>query len=351
MKNFTKILRKAFFCACLVLPPLAGGAGSQRAPETKAPVTTTVTTSKKFLLWLHQLKKEAAAKGISKAVINDALPDSMQPLAAVLERDRKQPERTKTLEEYLAAVLSDTRVNNGQQNMETYKPLLKNVSVAYPVDPEVIVALWGLETSYGKNTGGFNVVNALATLAYEGSRREFFRGELFKALKILEQERMPASSLKGSWAGAMGQCQFMPSSFSRFAVDFDKDGCRDIWGTPADVFASAANYLSTCGWKKGELWGRRVALPAHFNRSLLGLDKRYPLKFWNSKGIKLPGGGSIPLTDTKTTVSLIQPDGAGTPVYAVYNNYRVILKWNNSTHFATSIGTLSDKLKGPADFK
>jgi membrane-bound lytic murein transglycosylase B len=145
----------------------------------------------------------------------------------------------------------------------------------------------------------------------------------------------------------MGQCQFMPSSFFRFAVDFNKDGCRDIWGTPADVFASTANYLSTMGWKKGETWGRRVQLPAKFDRNLLGLGQRHSLQFWNNKGIKLPGGGGIPLGDTRTAASLIQPDGPGTSVYVVYNNYRVLLKWNNSTHFVTSVGTLSDKLKEP----
>jgi membrane-bound lytic murein transglycosylase B len=343
VKSFRKFLREAFLCACLVVPPMSGA--SPAASQTK---TSTVTTQSKFSLWLRQVRKEAAAKGISQSVINDALPDTLQPLAAVIERDHKQPEKTKTLEEYLAITVSPARISNGLQEMESFKPVLQTVSAAYNgVDPEIIVALWGLETNYGQNAGNFNIVNALATLAYSDDRSAFFRSELFKALEILDQESMASSSLKGSWAGATGQNQFMPSSFFRFAVDFNKDGRRDIWNTPADVFASTANYLSQTGWKKGETWGHRVQLPANFDRSLLGLNQRHSLQFWNKKGIKLPGGSAIPLNDTRSTASLIQPDGPGTSVYIAYNNYRVLLKWNNSTHFVTSVGLLSDKLKAP----
>lgn len=302
-------------------------------------------SAKDFSSWLTELQNEARAKGISSATISQALPASLKPIPRIVELDRKQPEKTKTLEQYLTGAVSQKRVDGGRAQMAEYKTLLQNVSDAFGVQKEVIVALWGVETSYGSNTGGFDIVTALATLAYDGRRSAFFREELFNALRILDEEHISHHKMKGSWAGAMGQCQFMPSSFLRFAVDFNKDGKRDIWGTQADVFASTANYLSQSGWKKNEPWGHQVQLPSGFDRNLIGTSIRRSLQAWHDAGVRMLGGKSIPF-EGALEASIIQPDGAGTPAFVVYDNYRVILKWNKSNYFATSVGLLSDRLKG-----
>lgn len=296
-----------------------------------------------FGLWLKELRAEAKQKGISDKTIQAALPDTLKPIPRIIELDRRQPESTTTFDDYLLRIVSRDRIEKGRARMLSYPTLLGRVSKAYDVEPEVIVALWGVETNYGAITGGFDVVNALATLAYDGRRGEYFRGELFKALKIVDDNHIKLSQMKGSWAGAMGQTQFMPSSFFNFAVDFNGDGRRDIWHTQADVFASAANYLAKSGWKKGQPWGRRVTVPDTIDRTLLGVDKRYALQFWHDKGVRMPDGKTIPF-EGAYQASVIQPGGPGTSAFIVYDNYQVILKWNRSSYFATSVGLLSDEL-------
>jgi membrane-bound lytic murein transglycosylase B len=197
--------------------------------------------------WLKDVKKEARSKGISQATINEALVGISHD-ARVIRLDRRQPETKLTLEEYLAKVISDARIRRGRELLAEHRATLDPISQKYGVAPEFIVALWGIETSYGNNTGSFSVVESLATLAYDGRRSTYFRGELMNALKIIDQDHITADDMQGSWAGAMGQCQFMPTSFLSFAVDHNGDGKRDIWNTEADVFASIANYLSKHGW-------------------------------------------------------------------------------------------------------
>ncbi len=333
MKGLRHFLKCAFLAAALAAP------GRDDA-QTQAPTTTvTPASAASFHRWVVQFRKQAVASGISPAVVKEALPDTLAPLPRVLELDTKQPEHTYTLAEYLDRVVTPERTAKGQAEMDGLSTTLDSVAAVYHVDPQVVVSLWGMETAFGTRTGDFNTVNALATLAWGSSRPDFFRSELLNALKILEQEKMPSASLKGSWAGALGQCQFMPSSYLVRAVDFNGDGKRDIWNTPADVFASAANYLHQAGWKQGEQCVRAVDLPKNFNRQLLGLNQRHSLAYWKSKGI------TVPVTDTKGTASLIQPDGAGTQAYLVYDNYRVLRKWNNSNPFATSVGLMAAQLK------
>ena len=218
---------------------------------------------------------------------------------------------------------------------------LEKAAQKYGVPANYIVALWGIETSYGDNTGGFKVIPALATLAHDGRRSTFFRKELINALKILDAGHISSANMKGSWAGAMGQNQFMPSSFHAFAVDGNGDGKRDIWTSLPDVFASTANYLSKSGWKEDERWGRKVKLPQGFSKSLTGKKIKKPLSEWASMGITLPSGAPIPQADG-IRASVITPDGLNGPAYLAYDNYRVIMKWNNSTYFATSVGLLAD---------
>jgi membrane-bound lytic murein transglycosylase B len=303
-------------------------------------------TQKDFKVWLKELQQEALQKGISAKTVHAALPDTLKPIDRVLELDRAQPEGTTKFEDYLKRTVTSERVQTGRSKAAAYRGVLNKVSEAYGVEKQVVVALWGIETSYGRNTGGFDVVEALATLAYDGRRGSYFRDELFKALKILDEGHVTHARMKGSWAGAMGQSQFMPTSFFKFAEDFNKDGRRDIWGTEADVFASAANYLSSSGWKKGVPWGRKVWLPTHIDPGLLGVNNVYTLQFWHDKGVRLPDGKSSIPFEGEYQASIVQPGGPGTAAYVVYDNYRVIMKWNKSSYFATAVGLLSDSIRG-----
>jgi membrane-bound lytic murein transglycosylase B len=295
-----------------------------------------------FRSWLHDLKAEAAQHGISRSVIDRALPDTLTPNQHILTLDREQPESDLTLAEYLRNVVTSDRAEKGRERMQRNSRLLSTVESAYHVDREAVVALWGIETTYGEHTGGYETVPALATLAYDGRRGGFFRDQLMLALKILDEGDVRPAQMKGSWAGAMGQNQFMPSSFFKFAVDFDKDGRRDIWNSRADVFASTANYLASNGWKKGVPWGRKVKLPAGFDRHLLGLQPS-SLKFWQDKGVRLANGKVIPF-EGEVQGAVLQPDGPGTQAYLVYDNYKVFLTWNKSTYFGIAAGLLSDRL-------
>ena len=292
--------------------------------------------------WLNDLKVEARSKGVSDRILNEALA-GVQPIARVIELDRKQPEGTMTFAQYKTRVISNARIAQGRKMYRQHRAELERAASRYGVSAQYIVALWGIETSYGNNTGGFKVIPALATLAHDGRRSEFFRAELMNALRILEDGHIDPAQMKGSWAGAMGQNQFMPSSFNSYAVDGNGDGKRNIWTSLPDVFASSANYLSKHGWVDGERWGREVKLPAGFSSSLTGLDTQKSLQEWQNLGVRMPGGGNLPIV-AGMTGSIVTPDGIGGPAYLVYDNYRVIMRWNKSTYFATSVGILADAI-------
>lgn len=299
---------------------------------------------KPFATWMKEFKAEARQKGIDAQLLQQAMPDTMKPIDKVIELDRKQPEGTTSFDDYLARIVNNARVEKGVTRMLNYRTLLGRVSEAYGVEKEVVVALWGVETNYGDYTGGFDIVNALATLAYDGRRSDYFRGELLQALRILQEGHVRHGNMKGSWAGAMGQVQFMPTSFFKFAEDFNGDGRRDIWGTQADVFASAANYLAQSGWKKGQPWGRKVVVPDTLDRNMLGVNNSYTLQFWHDRGLRLPDGKPVPY-EGYAQASVVQPSGPGTSAYIVYDNFKVILKWNRSSYFATSVLTLAERLR------
>lgn len=295
-----------------------------------------------FEQWLAGIKSEAAAQGVSQDTINAAL-NGITPISRVIELDRKQPEGTMTFAQYRTRVINDNRIRKGRILLQENKAALDAASSRFGVPPQYIVALWGIETSYGENTGGFKVVPALATLAHEGRRSEFFTKELMNALKIIDAGHISARDMNGSWAGAMGQNQFMPSSFNAYAVDGNNDGRRDIWGTLPDIFASTANYLSTSGWKEDEKWGREVKLPLGFPKSLTGKDTKKPIQDWAKMGVKLPNGQTLPIAEGMQA-SIITPDGLGGPAFLAYNNFNVILKWNRSDYFATSVGLLANAI-------
>ena len=281
-------------------------------------------------------------KGKSESVLESAF-KGVKPLPRVIELDRKQPEGKMTFAQYKAKVISKDRIIQGRKLYAQHRETLDAIAEKYGVPAPYILALWGMETSYGNNTGGFGVIPALATLAHDGRRSTFFRGELLAALTILEQGHISLKDMKGSWAGAMGQNQFMPSSFHAYAVDEDGDGRRDIWTTRRDVFASTANYLSKSGWRGDERWGRPVKLPAKFPVKLVGTETRKSLKEWNKLGVRLPNGEKLPDIE-KMSASVVAPDGIGGPAFLAYHNFGVIMKWNRSQYFAVSVGTLADAI-------
>lgn len=300
-----------------------------------------------FPTWLESFKADALSKGIHQETLDSALGD-IQPIDRVLELDRRQPEFTLTFQQYLAHVVTPARVKQGQKLLAANKTLLTDVSRKYHVPAKVIVAMWGIETDYGHATGGFSVVPALATLAYDGRRSQYFRGELVNALKILDNGSISAKQMRGSWAGAMGQCQFMPSTYLRYAQDWSGSGSPDIWGKKADVFASAANYLSQLGWNSSVGWGRRVKLPKTLDPALIGLTVKKSYKDWNKLGVRQSNGK--PLPKSAVVVSLVRAEtgkgsdvGHGTP-YLVTDNFRAYMSWNRSTFFALAAGMLADQI-------
>ena len=301
-----------------------------------------------FSEWLAELRQEASAKGISDATLDAAL-TGIKPIPRVIELDRKQPEFTLTFDEYLERVVPQSRKNRAKARFATHKDLLDEVSKKYGVQSRFVVALWGIETDFGRVLGGFDVVPALASLAYDGRRSKYFRGELHHALRIIDEGHVSADNMKGSWAGAMGQSQFMPSSFNEYAQDYDGDGRQDIWGTQGDVFASASNYLKRVGWRDDLTWGRKVTLPQSGEASRehsmkLHDDKTWKgLNDWASLGITREDG--TPLPERNIKARLVMPGGAEGPAYLVYKNFEAILRWNRSNYFAIAVGTLSDSMR------
>ena len=302
-----------------------------------------VAAAAPFADWLVALRKQAAADGVSRPTLDAAL-GKLQPIPAVLDLDKNQPEFTLTFAQYLAKVVTDERAARGRALMAEYGPTLEKVGAKFGVQPRFIVALWAVESDYGRVTGGYSVIAALATLAYDSGRKDFFRKELIDALHIVDQHNITVNLMTGSWAGAMGQCQFMPSSFRRYAVDFDGDGRRDIWTSQPDVFASIANYLASFHWRHDQTWGRAVRLPAKFDARLIDLKREKSLGEWQRLGIRNPDGSDLPKPNL--AASLVAPDGPAGPAYLVYSNYKIVMQWNRSTYFATSVGLLADRLAG-----
>ena len=301
-----------------------------------------------FEQWLIEFRKEAKLLGISDNIFDAALGNAV-PIKRVIELDRRQPEFTMSFDEYLAKVASPTRARVAAEKLIEHDEILTKVSKRYGVQKRFIVTFWGVETNFGKYLGSFNVPHSLATLAFDGRRSAYFRKELLNALKILEDGHILPNKMKGSWAGAMGQSQFMPSSFLSYAVDWDGDGKRDIWKTKADVFASTAYYLSKAGWRNDLTWGRKVSLPSNF--SLMGKSAkalstskiRLKLIEWSKAGVLKADGNPLPAMELEAR--LVMPAGPKGAAFLVYSNFDSILDWNRSNYYALAIGHLSDKLR------
>ena len=326
-----------------VLAAVGCAAGSGRAAD--------------FDRWLADFRAEAAGKGISPATLDAAL-TGLRPLEKVLNRDRKQPEFKLTFETYSARLLKPRTVERGRATMAEHAGLLQRVSDRYGVQPRFIVAIWGVETRYGAIKGGTEVVPALATLAFDRRRSRFFRAQLLDALRMVDKGYIELADMKGSWAGAMGHPQFIPSSYLAFAQDFDGDGRRDIWNNLGDVFASIANYLGQHGWSDAGTWGREVRVPQAVRRSydsmldstvkgcraLWQATRPRSLGNWQAAGVRRLSGAALPVA--RLDARLVMPDGPDGKAFLIYRNYESLLRYNCSNLYALTVGLLSDAVGG-----
>jgi len=311
-----------------------------------------------FAEYTEALKKQALELNFDQTLITAAF-EHIKYYKRAVKADRSQPEKVETLDTYLPKRITQWKVDQARKLFKQHHKLLTQIGAQYGVQPRFIVALWGLETNFGKYTGNYNVVSALATLAYEGRREAFFKKQLWAALTILSEKHISADKMIGSWAGAMGQNQFMPTSFLAYAVDGDGDGKKDIWNNTADVFASVANYLKQEGWSDELTWGRQVKLPENFDNSLAipkrtGNRKKWlaawskrekSLVEWQKLGIRRIDGTSLPAVNIKA--ALIFPDDEKGRAYLAYENYKSLMHWNLSYYFVSSVGHLSDRIKFP----
>ncbi len=272
-----------------------------------------------------------------QVVLND-----VEFLPWVIAADRRQPEFKKTLAEYLAGAVSDWRINNGRRLLKEHHTLFNKIAKKYQVQPHYLVALWGIETNFGRNTGKVPIFSALATLAFDARRSEYFRQELVNALRILDSGKVSKTQFFGSWAGAMGNLQFMPSTFLGFAVDGNADGQIDLWNSREDYLSSAANYLHKSGWQWRYRWGREVRVPQNVDLKHLGLEYRTSLASWRKDGVRLKNGQDLP--GNKLPASLIMPEGSDGDAFLVYENYRVLMKWNRAHSFALAVGMLAERI-------
>lgn len=317
-------------------------AADGRAAGTESDAGTGSGTGADFGSWLAEVRSEATARGLNGPQTGAAL-DQVRHIDRVVELDRRQPELTQTFWRYLDTRITADRIAQGQAWLAAYESLLNQVYQRYGVQPRVLVALWGLESDYGRTQGDFPVVSAVATLAYDGRRSAFFRQQMFAILELIERGDVPPE-VRGSWAGAMGQPQFMPTTWNEHAVDFDGDGGRDLRGSLPDVFASSAAYLAASGWSARSSWGHEVLLPAGFDYAETGLEVEKPLYEWQQLGVRQMDGSDLPTGTQPATVLL--PAGARGPAFIVYRNFRAILRWNNSVLYALAVGHLSDRLAG-----
>jgi membrane-bound lytic murein transglycosylase B len=292
-----------------------------------------------FPSFLAGVRRDARKLGITDAVLDRAFA-GVHVNQRVIELDHHQPEFTFTWAQYRTRIVSAARVAKGRAQYSQHRALLDQVAARYGVPAGIILGIWGLESDYGAETGGFNVIEALATLSWEGRRAAFFRSELMDALKILQSGDITPARMTGSYAGAMGQTQFMPDSFLKYAVDYSGTGRRDIWGDFGCVFASTANYLAREGWQRGLPWGEIVRLPAGFDPSLAGRDHRKPLGEWLRLGLSPAGAVAVP---PATPAAVILPDGAGGEAFLAYRpNFLAIRRYNPSDFYCISVGLLGD---------
>ena len=326
-------------------PPATAGARAATAPATPAPTAADAADAalqRGFAQWVTDFRATARASGISEPTLRGAF-DNVRYLPRVIELDRAQPELTRTVWDYLDSTVTAQRVAAGQDKLQQVRSEADAAASRYGVPATIVVAIWGMESNYGSNFGSTQTIDALATLGFEGRRGDWARGELLAALKILDNGDIDREHMVGSWAGAMGQTQFLPSSFLAYAVDADGDGRRDIWGSMADVTASTANFLSRAGWQAGQPWGVEVRLPAGFDYGRADTSVRQPTAQWAAEGLRTMDDQPLPEFADGT---VLLPAGARGPAFLVGPNFRAILRYNNSTSYALAVGFLAQRIAG-----
>jgi len=330
-------------------PARAGPAAAASAPvataasaPASAPADDPALEQQRFAEWIAAFRESARAAGIDEATLAAAF-DGVQLRPRVVELDRAQPEFVRAVWDYIDGVLTPQRVAQGQERLAQFAREAQAASARYGVPAPVLVAVWGIESNYGSNYGDIPTIDALATLGFEGRRADWARRELLVALRILQGGDISRADMKGSWAGAMGQTQFLPSNFVAYAVDADGDGRRDIWFSMADVLASTANFLARVGWRVDEPWGLEVKLPAGFDPSRADPGVRQPASQWALEGVR--GIDDAPLP-SMADATILQPAGARGPAFLVGANFRAILRYNNATSYALAVGLLSQRIAG-----
>jgi membrane-bound lytic murein transglycosylase B len=330
-RNFSFGLAALSLSACV-----RGGGSFTPAAQSDMPMVQDAG----FDAWVQGFKPRALGKGVSGSTFDAAFRASGF-IPGVIDKDRNQTEFTRTTEDYLAIAASDERLTMGRQRLAQQMGTLRAIEARFGVEPHVVAAFWGLESFFGTRRGTVPTISALATLAYEGRRAAFFEQQLVAALKILQNGDTTPQAMVGSWAGAMGHTQFIPTSYQAFAVDFNGDGRRDIWSEdPTDALASTAAYLAKNGWTHGQPWGQEVTLPAGFNTGLAGRGKGR--SDWADLGVRAVNGG----LGNHGAASLLLPGGSSGPAFLLYRNFNVILRYNNAQNYALGIGYLSDRLNG-----
>lgn len=345
------MLRQVRIATLAALFPVVAGAAGITPPPPEAQDTimggpeqpVQITANAGFDHWIAGFRNRAMAQGIGEDVFDRAF-DGIGYNADVIQKDRNQSEFTKTLWDYLDSAVSDTRIANGRAALEEHRDLLERIEAAYGVEKEIVVAIWGLESAYGSYRGSTPLIESLATLAYDGRRGAFFKSQLIAALKIVQAGDVDPRAMTGSWAGAMGHTQFIPTSYLDYAVDFTGDGKRDIWSDdPADALASTAAYLAGFGWTKGQPWGVEVRLPVGFDVELTGERIKKSPADWAALGIRDMTGEPVA---NHGLASILLPAGAKGAAFMIFQNFHVIERYNTADAYVIGVGHLADRIRG-----
>ncbi len=324
--------------AATALAGCARGIGSAPAPEVMR-----AAPNPDWDRWVAAFRVRAAQSGISSQTLSRGFRDAGY-LPGVIERDRNQAEFKRSIEDYLAIAASDERVARGREMLQRHRDLLRRIETRFGVDARIVTAIWGMESRYGTHRGDIPVISSTSTLAFDGRRGPFYEKQLLAALRILQNGDTTPSRLTGSWAGAMGHTQFIPTTYEAYAVDFTGDGRRDIWADdPADALASAAAYLQRSGWKTGQPWGLEVRLPEGFDPRLAGRAPRRPVAEWTAMGVRDMDGRRVPDHGPAT---ILLPAGPQGPAFMTFGNFRVLTRYNNADSYVIGVGHLGDRIAG-----
>ncbi len=312
-----------------------------------ANLNTNINANAEFRSFLESLWPVARRAGVSQAVFKRAM-GGLTPDPEIMNAQRSQPEFVSPVWSYIERAVSEERIKTGREKLNTLDETLRRIEARYGVEKQIILAIWGMESTFGKNKGSKDIIRSLATMAFKGKRKSYGRKQLIAALKILERGDIHLSDFKGSWAGAMGHTQFIPDTYNHYAVDFTGDGKRDVWNSTTDALASAANYLKKAGWKTGKTWGYEVKLPPRYNYAHSGWAIKKSLGQWHRLGIRRVNGRPFPRPSDKA--ELILPAGAKGPAFLVLKNFRVLMRYNKSVSYVLAVGHLGDRILGYGPF-